>query len=112
TPRTRGGIHALAVGVADPVQGFTALPYVSEELAIVQRLYGGTVLLNRDFQLSRMEKALRKEGFGIVHIASHGQFASDVTQSFVLTFDDKLTMDRLEAFIRRLRFRNEPLELL
>jgi CHAT domain-containing protein len=111
-PLTRVGIQVLAVGVTEPVQGFTALPHAAEELTTVQRLYGGTVLLNHDFLLSRMEKALQKENFGIVHIASHGQFASEAKQSFVLTFDDKLTMDRLGEFVGRLRFRAEPLELL
>ena len=45
----------------------------------MQSLYGGTVLLNQAFRLSRMETALRQGQFGIVHIASHGHFASDVS---------------------------------
>jgi CHAT domain-containing protein len=111
-PLTREGVQVLAVGVTEPVQGFTPLPHVAQELTTIQGLYRGTVLLNQDFLLSRLEKELRQEDFGIVHIASHGQFANDVKQSFVLTFDDKLTLDRLEEYVRRLRFREAPLELL
>jgi CHAT domain-containing protein len=48
----------------------------------------------------------------MVHIASHGQFTGDVKQSFVLTFDDKLTLDRLRQFVRPLQYRDTPLELL
>jgi CHAT domain-containing protein len=59
-----------------------------------------------------MEQELQEKPFSIVHIASHGQFDSDVTKTFVLTFDDKLTMDRLEQMVGRLRFREDALELL
>jgi CHAT domain-containing protein len=111
-PLRRDDIQTLAVGLTEAVQGFSALPYVSAELATIHRLYGGTALLNEHFLVSSMEKELRQGDYGIVHIASHGQFASDVAQSFILTFDGKLTMDRLEQFVGRLRFREDPLELL
>jgi CHAT domain-containing protein len=111
-PIPRERIQVLAGGLSAAVQGFAALPHVSTELQAVQDLYGGTVLRDQDFRLGRVEQELRKEDFGIVHIASHGQFAGDVEESFILTFDDKLTLDRLGQFVGLLRFRNTPLELL
>jgi CHAT domain-containing protein len=111
-PIPRDRMHVLAGGLAEAVQGFAALPHVSAELQAIQRLYRGKMLLNQDFLLSSVEKELRKEDFGIVHIASHGQFASDAAQSFILTFDGKLTMDRLAQYVGLLRFRDDPLELL
>ena len=111
-PLTRHNVQALAAGVTEAVQGFTALPHVADELTALQRLYPGTMLLNQQFRLSQMEQALRRTSFDIVHIASHGQFTSEVSQSFLLTFDDKLTMDDLGKFVGRLRFRQEPLALL
>jgi len=59
-----------------------------------------------------VDKELQEKPFSIVHIASHGQFDSDVNKTFVLTFDDKLTMDHLEQTVGRLRFRENALELL
>jgi CHAT domain-containing protein len=47
-----------------------------------------------------------------VHIASHGRFEGDIAKTFPLTFDDKLTMERLDQFVGLFRFRDEPLELL
>ena len=102
----------LAVGVANAVQGFPALPYVAQELRAVHHLYGGRLLLNEDFKRTRLEQALRQEPFNMVHIASHGQFASDVAQSFILTFDDRLTMQQLDQFLGGVRGRTTPLELL
>lgn len=105
-------IKVLTMGLTQSVQGFAALPYVSNEMSTIHKLYGGTQLLNETFLADRVEAALASRDFGIVHIASHGKFASDVSQSFILTFDDKLTMDRLETMIGRLRYRETPLELL
>jgi CHAT domain-containing protein len=85
---------------------------VSEELKAIQGLYPGTLLLNRDFLVARMEKELKEERFTIVHIASHGEFESDARKSFLLTFDGKLTMDKLNQYIGLFQFRDEPLELL
>jgi CHAT domain-containing protein len=94
------------------VQVFPPLPNVSEELHNVNDLLGGTVLLNQDFKIRRVEVELKGEPFSVVHLASHGQFESDSHKSFILAFDDKLTMDRLTQFVGLFRFRDEPLGLL
>ncbi|MBI3988966.1 MAG: CHAT domain-containing protein [candidate division NC10 bacterium] len=111
-PLQRERVKVLAVGLTESVQGFPPLPYVSLELEALQRLYGANRLVNQDFLVSSVEKELKEEPFTIVHIASHGQFSSDVAKTFLLTFDDKLTMDRLDQSVGLLRFRDEPLELL
>ena len=111
-PLRRENTRVLAVGISESVQGFPPLPSVGQELAAVRRLFGGTTLLDKDFVMESLENRLRTEQYSIVHVASHGQFASDVDRSFLLTFDQKLTMDKLEQVIGRLRFRDDPLELL
>jgi CHAT domain-containing protein len=108
----RENIKALTVGLTESVQGFPALPEVSTELQSIQGLYGGDLLVNQDFLVSRLEKELRDKQFTVVHIASHGRFESDVAQTFLLTFDGKLTMERLNQFVGLFRFRDDPLELL
>ncbi len=102
----------LALGLSESVQGYSALPYVTDELATLKSLYGAKLMLDQDFLVANVEQALRTGDYGILHIASHGQFASDVSESFILTFDTKLTMDLLEKYIGRLRYREDPLELL
>ena len=111
-PLPRGQTRMLAMGLSEAVQGFPALPYVADELAALQRHYGAEVLLNQRFLLPSVDKELQEKPFSIVHIASHGQFDSDSKKTFVLTFDDKLTMDHLEQVVGRLRFREDALELL
>lgn len=109
---TRERIQVLSAGLSQRVQGFPSLPNVPDELEAVRGLYGGTVLLNQDFVASRFEHEVKAHPFSIMHIATHGQFESDSRKTFLLTFDDKLTMDRLDAYIGLFRFRDQPLGLL
>jgi CHAT domain-containing protein len=111
-PLRREKILAFSAGLTEAVRGFPPLPNVSDELETVKSLYSGTSLLDQNFVVSNVERALKDQSFSIVHIASHGQFESDVKNSFVLAFDDKLTMDRLDQFVGLFRFRDEPLALL
>lgn len=111
-PLRREKIRPLALGLSESVQGFSALPYVTRELDTLKSLYNARLMLDEDFLVANVEQALRTGDYGILHIASHGQFASDASESFILTFDTKLTMDLLEEYIGRLRYREDPLELL
>jgi len=111
-PLNHEGINLLLLGISQPVQGFSGLPYVLDEIRAIKDLYGGKTLLNDQFRLSNVEESLRKEPYSIVHIASHGHFGSDVDNSFLLTFDEKLTMDRLGQDVGLYRFRDTPLDLI
>jgi len=104
--------NVLLVGLTESAQGFPPLPYVSSELQTVQSLYPSRLLVNEEFSSSSVQKALADEEFAVVHVASHAQFDNDVKQTFLLTFDDKLTMNRLDEYVGLLRFRDDPLELL
>jgi len=111
-PIERANMRVLAVGLTESVQGFPPLPFVSEELQTIQTLYPGRVLLNQDFLIPTMQKTLKDEYFNIVHIASHGQFEGEVDKTFLLAFDDKITMDLLDQYVGLFKFRRGPLELL
>ncbi|OGP96897.1 MAG: hypothetical protein A2157_02490 [Deltaproteobacteria bacterium RBG_16_47_11] len=111
-PVKRDHLRVLSAGLTESVQGFPPLPNVSIELQAIQRLYGGDLLMNRQFLNSRMEKEMREKLFTIVHIASHGEFEGDVQKTFLLTFDGRLTMDQLSQYVGLFKFREPPLELL
>ncbi len=111
-PIKREGMKVLAVGVTEAVQGFPALPNVSAELQELHTLLGSKNLVDREFLTANFEKELKEEQFSIVHVASHGEFGNDVDNTFLLTFDDKVSLDRLNQMIGVFRFRDDPLELL
>lgn len=111
-PLARHTGRTLSVGLAEAVQGFSALPHVAEEVHEVNRLHGGGVLLDRDFLVPSVERELKEQRLSILHIASHGQIESDPRESFLLTFDGRLTMDELGQALRPMQYRDEPLGLL
>lgn len=111
-PLARDRIQVLSAGLSEAVQGFPPLPNTPGELDAIGTLYKGHQLLNEQFRVSALEREMKDQGFTIVHIASHGKFERDVKDSFLLTFDDKLTMDRLNQVVGYFRFRDQPLELL
>jgi CHAT domain-containing protein len=102
----------LLAGVSEPVQGFPELERVPTELAAIHALYGGEVLLDEEFRRARFEQELRERPPAVVHIASHAKFTGDPRTSFVLTHDDRLSMERLSTLVGAGRFGEEPLELL
>jgi CHAT domain-containing protein len=112
-PIQREKAKVLAVGLTEAVQGFPPLPNVAAELQALRGLFkDSTTLLDREFLASRLEEKLKAEQFTIVHFASHGQFEADGAKTFLLTFDEKVTLDRLDQFIGLFKYRDDPLELL
>jgi CHAT domain-containing protein len=102
----------LLAGVSESVQGFAALESVPKELSEIRDLYGGELLLDEDFRLSRLEEEFRERRPRVVHLATHATFTGDPRTSFVLTYDKKLTMQGLSELVGAGRFSEEPLELL
>jgi len=106
-------VELLAAGISLAVQGYPALPSVRAELADVGARFRGVTLIDESFSAERLAREVRTRPFGIVHIASHGEFRGEASESFVLAYDQKLSMSELGDAVGRTRLRNEaPLELL
>jgi CHAT domain-containing protein len=111
-PIDRDKVRLLSSGLTRAVQGFPSLPFVEEEINAIRRLYQGDQLLNSEFLTPRLEQELQGHPYGILHIATHGWFASDTAQSYLLTYNGKLTINELDRLIGLFRYRQDPLELL
>jgi CHAT domain-containing protein len=108
----RKNVRLLLNGLSVPVRGFAPLDFVTNELGSIDQIYPGQILMNQQFTLAEFQSRLRDDQFSIVHIASHGQFNRDVHKTFVLTYDNQLSLDDLEASIRPSQYRGQPVELL
>jgi CHAT domain-containing protein len=108
----RAAAQLLAAGVSDSVQGFPALAFVPNELADVLEIFPGRELVNQSFVTESFELELKQQPFDIVHLASHGEFSTDSSKSFLLTYDGQISMDRLAQLVGKTRFRSRGLELL
>jgi CHAT domain-containing protein len=111
-PIDRANVRTLLAGLTVPVQGFPALESVGSELDMVADIFSSKTLVDDDFVMSAIESSLTDETFGIVHIATHGQFRSDASDSFLLTYDGRIGLGQLGVLVERTRFRGEPIELL
>ncbi len=104
-------LNALILGLTVARPPFAALTNVSKESQQVQSILGGTVLLNQDFTLARLEQELQQSTYPIIHLATHGKFGVDNDSTFLLGYDQRITIDQLDSLLRKRRKR-APVELL
>jgi CHAT domain-containing protein/predicted negative regulator of RcsB-dependent stress response len=106
TPTTN---RVLIAGLTKSVQGFAALPGVNTEIRDIGAIFPNQSLEDETFSLSSIRKDLSEPNFSVAHLATHGEFSADHRQSFILTYDSRLTMDGLQTALGR---REDPLDLL
>ena len=111
-PFNHENIKVLASGLTEAVQGYSALPSVVKELNNIQSVFNTTMYKDANYQLDMVESEMTGGKYNIIHFATHGEFSSDHSKSFLLTYDDKLTMNKLESTIGLRRFQTEPIDLL
>ncbi|MDH3599409.1 MAG: CHAT domain-containing protein [Candidatus Tectomicrobia bacterium] len=115
-PLARHKIRALSAGLTEPVGEFVGLPGVKDELNKIGRVIPSRQMLNKQFTLNELRANLQDPRLTVLHIASHAQFRRDLEGTFILTSDykpdNKLTLDKLEEYVRSFRFRDNPLELI
>lgn len=102
----------LLNGLSASRHGFDALPNVVEEVRQIRAAFGGTVLTNQFFTAGQVRREFARAQYSMVHLATHGQFDREAAKSFVLTYDERLSLDGLESLIRPSAFRGQPVELL
>jgi len=111
-PMPAGRISAVAAGLSQATQDFAALPSVPAELQAVAAAFHAPVLLDQQFTLATLRRDFARQQFQVVHFATHGQVDKDISKSFILTHDGRLTLDDLEVLLRPGQFRGQPVELL
>jgi CHAT domain-containing protein len=102
---------ALIMGLTVERPPFNALTNVRAEVSGVQNILGGTELLDRKFTLATVQAQLQKNSYPVVHIATHGKFGVDSANTFLLTFDSRITLEQIDEVLRARRSQ-QPVELL
>jgi CHAT domain-containing protein/predicted negative regulator of RcsB-dependent stress response len=102
----------LLSGLSDGVQDFSPLPSVTAELRDIKEIMGGKVLIqNKEYTIDNLTAVFKKDPYTSVHLATHGVFGGSPEESFLLTYNSKLTMNKLEALIKQSRNQVELLTL-
>ncbi len=107
----------LLVGLSEAVQGYPALPNVPKELDNIRKITenniaGDNSMLNVEYSLKSFNSNLKNNEYTVVHLATHGEFDANPEDTYLLTYDSKMTMDKLQNVIGLGRFRDKPLEML
>lgn len=106
-------IETIAGGLTEARQGFSALPNVADEVSEIATLVPSEVLLDRDFTRDRLRGQVTSLPYPIVHLATHGQFASRAEDTFLLTWSDRINVRDLDKLLQDRDFAAAtPIELL
>jgi len=101
--------QVLAMGAAQFADQFP-LPAVPFEVnGIANDIWEGEAFLNEEFTLNTLLQERRDTPFGIVHLATHGEFRpGELSNSYIQFWDQRLQLDQL----RQLNLNNPPVNLL
>lgn len=112
-PLKRTQLKALTAGLTEARQDFTALPNVKIELTEIEQQIKSKILLNQEFTTTNLEQAIQNNNFPVLHLATHGQFSSNIEDTFILTWDSSInTNDLYRLLSQDFSSNSEPLELL
>lgn len=103
----------LLSGITEEIRGYPKLNYAQLEIDAITEFYGHfTKILNKQFIRPYLDQTLKQANYHTIHIISHAEFAQNVKDSFIITYDGKLTLDQLESLVKVTQYRQQPIELL
>ncbi|MGK7906976.1 MAG: CHAT domain-containing protein [Synechococcus sp.] len=103
----------LTAGLSQPRGGFAALPYVADEINGIEKNLSGRILANQDFTQKSLQTEMNNDRFSFVHIATHGQFSSQLDRTFLLAWDGNIDINQLRYLLLSSDFsRDRPVDLL
>ncbi|MBE9114540.1 CHAT domain-containing protein [Lusitaniella coriacea LEGE 07157] len=104
-----GNVSVLAMG-SEEFETQSPLPSVPIEVALItEQLWKGEAFLNSEFTLNNLKAAQSQTPYGIVHLATHGEFKSGkLSNSYIQLWDTQLSLDS----VRTLGWHDPAVELL
>lgn len=105
-------LQALMMGLTEARDGFSALPGVKTEIEQVASGINAEVLFDQDFTKESLATEVDRLPFPVLHLATHGQFSSDLEKTFLLAWDQRISVSDLDALLRSRREQAEPIELM
>ncbi len=92
-----------------PSAHLPSLPYVGEEISLINKIRGGKTFLNHDFTIENLKAEREHIPFRIVHLATHADFnPGNVNDSYIYFAQENLRL----ANLRSIKWNHPPVELL
>ena len=105
-------LQALMLGLTQARNGFSALPGVKQEIENIASQVNAKVLFDEEFTQQALQASINRLQFPVLHLATHGQFSSDLEKTFLLAWDERITLGELDDVLRSRRQQNQPIELM
>ncbi|ABW31411.1 CHAT domain-containing protein [Acaryochloris marina] len=110
----RERVKLLVGGVSEARSGFPALPFVAKEVEqITAQIQDNDVLLNQDLTRDNLNDYLTEVSSEVVHLATHAEFGASPEDTFILTWEGKLSIQAMASLLRSRSLMSEvPIDLL
>lgn len=107
-------LKVLVGGLTQGSQEFTALPGVKQEVReISAEVPATTLLVDQQFTAAAVQAKMKTQSFSVMHLATHGQFSSKASETFLLTWDGRLNVKQLSTLLANRDLPDSrPIELL
>ncbi|MFL9458334.1 CHAT domain-containing protein [Tolypothrix bouteillei VB521301_2] len=102
----------LLAGLSQARESFSALPNVAVEINQIEAAIHARVLLDRSFTNQAFQNQVDDTPVSIVHLATHGQFSSNIDDTFILTWDGRINIKQMNQLLRSKEGKLSPIELL
>ncbi|MEG3436367.1 CHAT domain-containing protein [Pannus brasiliensis CCIBt3594] len=96
----RRGFSTLAAGLTRERDGFPPLYHVVDELKTIRENVNSDILLDEAFTIEGLKAGILDFPAPIVHIATHGQFSSNLDDTFLLAWDGPIDVGQLDRLLR------------
>jgi CHAT domain-containing protein len=111
-PLTQKQLNVLGGGLTAARQGFSPLPNVELELQQIQAQTRSEILLNENFTEPLFNREVNQVPFSVIHLATHGKFSSQLEDTFILTWNEKINIEELRNLLKADAKQLNPIELL
>lgn len=102
----------LGLGISQSTEGQDPLPSVPVELEVVSKeIWKGQsqTLLNEESTLENLESFSRQKHFGILHLATHGDFQpGKIDESYIQFWNRKINIEQLKNLSKELKWGKDP----
>lgn len=93
-------INAIVGGISQSRAGFSALPAVESEVKQIAKTVSSSMLINEEFTSTALADRVKNNNASVVHLATHGQFSSRQEDTFLLTWDGRVSIKELADLLK------------
>ncbi|MBH8576016.1 CHAT domain-containing protein [Nostocaceae cyanobacterium CENA369] len=92
-------IEAIVAGISQSRAGFSALPAVESEVKQISQTVPSSILLNQKFTSLALAERVKSSNADVIHLATHGQFSSRLEDTFLLAWDERVSVKDLSELL-------------